>query len=186
MSQYPDEEVTLFVWRHFGSMSPRRELRFLDLGCGQGATTWFLAREGYSTTALDGSPSALRHTRGRAQREGLSAGLVQGDLTQLPLASASFHCAIDVMSICCNNWVGMLRGLEEARRVVVPGGLLFSRMPRATPRMEPFESLGDMSFMERQDIDRIFGHLFSRVSVGLTTRRSDDVHLEHWDIIAQK
>ncbi len=185
MSQYPDEEVTLFVWRHFGSAPRRSELRFLDLGCGQGATAWFLAREGYCTTALDGSPSALRHTAQRARREGLPMQLVRGELTQLPFASSTFHCATDVMSTCCNPADEVATALAEVHRVLVPGGLVFSRLPRATPRMGHYEGLGTISFMERVDIDLLFSQ-FDRTAVGLSTRQSDDADLAPWDVIPQK
>lgn len=181
MSQYPDEEVTLFVWRHWGGGHPphRHFIRFLDLGCGQGATTWFLAREGYGTTAIDGSPAALRHTARRLAREGLSAQLVQGDITQLPFPDGTFHCVLDVMSSCCGP--GPWRALGEVHRVLVPGGLVFSRLPRV---LRGAGAMGDMVSCTIRP-NHLF-RKFTRTAVGLTTRHSDDAHLEHWDVVAQK
>ena len=37
----------------------KRRITVLDIGCGKGACTWFLGKEGAEVTAIDGSPSAI-------------------------------------------------------------------------------------------------------------------------------
>ena len=63
--------------------SDRSHIRVLDYGCGQGAHTWYLAREGFDTYAFDGSESAGEMTKIRLEREGLKASLKTMDAINL-------------------------------------------------------------------------------------------------------
>ena len=44
---YPSEHVIRFVTRNYYSAENRRAIKILDFGCGQGAHTWYLSREGF-------------------------------------------------------------------------------------------------------------------------------------------
>jgi len=56
--KYPPEEVIRFYMRA-KSLINKKITEVLDIGCGIGACTWFIANEGSEVTAIDGSPSAL-------------------------------------------------------------------------------------------------------------------------------
>ncbi len=58
--KYPPEELIRFIARTFYAVPDRKAIRILDLGCGSGAATWYVAREGFSAFGIDGSPSAIR------------------------------------------------------------------------------------------------------------------------------
>src|SRR5262245_14483100 len=60
--------------------------RALDLGCGVGRATIYLAQLGWRTTGIDAVERALRVARRRAAKAGLDAEFVRGDLTQLDRA----------------------------------------------------------------------------------------------------
>jgi ubiquinone/menaquinone biosynthesis C-methylase UbiE len=90
----------------------------LDLGCGTGRHSAWLAAAGASVTALDFSPGMLR--KARRKPEAGSVRFVVHDLhNPLPLASASFDALVSGLV------VEHLRQLEaffaEARRVLRPG-----------------------------------------------------------------
>ena len=57
--EYLSEHVIRFVARNYYN-TDRSKVRILDFGCGQGAHTWYLAREGFDTYAFDGSSSAIK------------------------------------------------------------------------------------------------------------------------------
>lgn len=55
--------------------------RALDMGCGAGTDSVFLARQGWQVTALDFMPKALEYTKARADAAGVSVELVEADIT---------------------------------------------------------------------------------------------------------
>lgn len=54
--------------------------RALELGCGTGVNAAYLARRGFSVTAIDLSPRAVRAARRRARALGVRVRLLVGDL----------------------------------------------------------------------------------------------------------
>ena len=120
--KYPPEHVIRFVARRWRSQPQRRDVRLLDLGCGPGACTWFMAREGYSVSGIDGSANALGITRKRLAEEGLEAELHCGDYSELPWPDNTFDGVIDNATLCCNPFRAVLRVRDEILRVLKPGG----------------------------------------------------------------
>lgn len=59
----------------------RRAGRALDLGCGAGTDSVFLARQGWEVTALDFMPKALEYTQQRAREAGVTLTAVEADIT---------------------------------------------------------------------------------------------------------
>ena len=55
--KYPSEEVIRFFM--YAKNRINHELIALDIGCGIGSCSWFMAKEGAIVTAMDGSPSGL-------------------------------------------------------------------------------------------------------------------------------
>jgi SAM-dependent methyltransferase len=55
----------------------------LDLGCGSGTDSIYLARHGWDVTGVDMVPEALTLARTRAAAAGLTPRFVQGDVTRL-------------------------------------------------------------------------------------------------------
>src|SRR5258708_35570114 len=58
--------------------------RALDIGCGTGTDSIYLARHGWEVTSVDMVPKALAIARRRAAAAGVSPRFVQGDPTPLP------------------------------------------------------------------------------------------------------
>lgn len=95
--------------------------RVLELGVGTGKNLEFHPPDA-DVTAIDLSPGMLARAKRRADRLGLSTPLIVADAQELPFADASFDIVVATFLFCS---VPMpLRGLQEARRVLVPGGRL--------------------------------------------------------------
>lgn len=124
--KYPKEELIRFVARHYYRVPARRAIRFLDLGCGFGSSTWYLAREGFAVDGIDGSQVIIDRLRERLSSESLSAELTVGDIIDLPYPSGSFDCAIDIACLQHNTPAdtrSILNGVFDRLKL---GGRLFS------------------------------------------------------------
>jgi methyl halide transferase len=56
--------------------------RALELGCGTGTNTVWLAQQGFEVTAVDISPTALAEAEERARRAGVAVRFVAADVTK--------------------------------------------------------------------------------------------------------
>ena len=128
--KYPPEPLVRFVSRRFGCADDRRRVHLLEVGCGPGANVWYLAREGFTVSAIDFSPSALAQAKSRLDDEGLGAyaDLRKGDFASLPWADESFDAVIDVEAVYANDLQTIRAALGEIRRVLRPGGVFFGIM----------------------------------------------------------
>jgi SAM-dependent methyltransferase len=124
--KYPSEHVVRFVARSFFAAPDRSAVRLLDLGSGPGANTWFMAREGFSVSALDGSPTAIAQLEQRLGAEGLTVDAKVGDMAALPWADHVFDGVIDNAALYCNRAAVCSRIVHEVRRVLKPNGVFLS------------------------------------------------------------
>jgi ubiquinone/menaquinone biosynthesis C-methylase UbiE len=122
--KYPQEEVVRFFGRNY--KESRDNIKVLDLGCGAGAHTWYLAREGFSTYAIDGSHSAVERTKQLLSQMNLSAEFNCGDFGQLPYQDNYFDVVLDGSAIGCQVLSSIKHILNECNRVLVKRGSLFS------------------------------------------------------------
>ena len=125
--KYPGEELIRFIARRFYSAPDRRAVRILEIGCGTGANLWFLAREGFTAVGLDGSAVGIGQAKDRFAKEGLPVELHVGDAMNLPFPDDSFDAVLDVECLCANSLKDTRRILDEARRVLKPGGWIYSK-----------------------------------------------------------
>ena len=100
--------------------------RVLDLGCGHGRIANRLAARGARVTGLDATPLFLQRARQAAFEQHLSnVEYVEGDMRALPFESATFDVVISwFTSFGYFDDDENRRVLDEARRVLKPGGRL--------------------------------------------------------------
>ena len=125
----PKEELIRFVARNYYGVSDRKAVRFLDLGCGFGSSTWFLAREGFSVDAIDGSAVIVERLSERLREENLHARVITGDIIDLPYPSHHFDCTIDIACLMYSTPDETRRILDGVFDRLKPGGKLFSITP---------------------------------------------------------
>ena len=124
--RYPPEHVVRFIARWFSAHQDRSSIRLLEIGCGPGANVWFMAREGFSVSGIDGSPTAIRQAERRLAEEGLGADLQVGDFARLPWPDANFDGLVENVSLYTNPMAAIERALEEVHRVLRPGAPFLS------------------------------------------------------------
>ena len=93
--------------------------RFLDVGCGTGATGGWLADRG-DLVAVDFEREALTLFGERHD----SIGLVAADAGRLPLATGAFDAVVCVTVLCHRSIADPAAVVRELARVVRPGGVL--------------------------------------------------------------
>ena len=120
--KYPSEDVVRFVASRFKNEGDCRKIHVLDLGCGGGAHTWFLAREGFDTFGIDGSESGIRQTSALLKRDGLKANLTVGDFTHLDYPAEFFDVIIDSNAVQHNKFSNIRLIHRQIWNLLKPGG----------------------------------------------------------------
>ena len=122
--KYPPEEVVRFYFRLKNEFSSPK---VLDIGCGQGACTWFMAKEGGQVTAFDGAPTGLQNVSRIAKEFGVTNkfNLVLGDITSPgKFISETFEILLDNYSLCSNPEEDICSALFEYYNFLNWGGYL--------------------------------------------------------------
>nr|WP_162933174.1 class I SAM-dependent methyltransferase [Corynebacterium lactis] len=96
----------------------------IDLGSGRGRHVVWLAKNGWDTTGLDFSEVGLEHTRRALEAAGLSAHLVQADLTEWDPEPESFDLVLASFIHLPPTQQSAL--WQAAARALKPGGHLVS------------------------------------------------------------
>jgi SAM-dependent methyltransferase len=94
----------------------------VELGCGTGYVSAWLARRGAHPVAVDISAEQLTTARRLQERHGVPFPLLEVDAERLPFPDASFDLAISEYGACL--WADPCRWVPEAARVLRPGGRL--------------------------------------------------------------
>jgi SAM-dependent methyltransferase len=119
--RYPHDQAVRFVFRAFPP-DRRVGVRALDLGCGGGVHTEFLAREGFQVLATDISSVGLEATRKRLAAAGLSAELQLADLAGTSLPERSLDLVLCVSVLDSAGPEASREGVARAARSLKPGG----------------------------------------------------------------
>lgn len=122
---YPTEHVIRFIARNYYK-NRREQTKILDFGCGAGAHTWYLAREGFDVYAFDGSESAVEKVRRRLEKEHLNAKLKVADALELDYQDNFFDVVVDNVCIYSNLFENIKAMYKDVHRMLKPGGKLFS------------------------------------------------------------
>jgi SAM-dependent methyltransferase len=142
--------------------------RALDLGCGLGRASFYLARQGWQVDGVDFIPQAIETARQRAQAAGVSGVAFHlGPVTAMPDLTGPYDLALDVG--CAHNFslAELTAYHAELGRLLRPGGvyLLFAHLAE----------IDDERWLWEPALQHLFaaGFRLERVEYGQTTVRGE-------------
>jgi SAM-dependent methyltransferase len=111
----PESELTMLPRDMTG-------MRAVELGCGTGYVSAWMARRGARVTGIDASERQLATARRLAKAHGIDLELVHGDAEATPFPDGAFDFAISEYGAAI--WCDPYRWIPEAWRLLKPGGRL--------------------------------------------------------------
>jgi SAM-dependent methyltransferase len=96
----------------------------LELGCGTGTYSLYLAQQGFAVTGVDFSPTAIRKALKKAALAAKKPEFLVHDVTRLDILDGPFDVALDVGCFHCLNAADQQRYASELIRLMKPGGTL--------------------------------------------------------------
>jgi 2-polyprenyl-3-methyl-5-hydroxy-6-metoxy-1,4-benzoquinol methylase len=185
--KYPPEELVRFVARNFYAKKSS-DVKILDLGCGPGACSWYLAREGFSTTGIDGSKTAISQAKILFKKEKMEGTFHVMDFIKLNFLDQSFDAVIDINAIQHNPIEKVPEILDEVKRVLKSGGMLFSIIiGNGTTNESLFKKKGFIHFYKISEIKKIFKE-FEIISIEKSDRTENNQKekITHWMVTCRK
>ncbi|MCB8984545.1 MAG: class I SAM-dependent methyltransferase [Ardenticatenaceae bacterium] len=132
--------------------------RALDLGCGYGRSSIYLARRDWTVDGVDFIPLAIARALARAEQAGVGdlASFHLGKVTNLRFLSGPYDWALDVGCMHALDDAGLRQYRDEVYRLLRPGGLymLFAHL-----RAEGIDVPGRGVFEET--VHDLFGRSFT-------------------------
>jgi len=129
-ASWAQEEITWGMFKvpesEVGVLGDVTGLDVLDLGCGIGYFSAWLARRGARVVGLDVTPAQLETARRMQAEFGLDFPLVEASAEAVPLADGSFDLVLSEYG--ASIWCDPSEWIPEAARLLRPGGrLIFLR-----------------------------------------------------------
>ncbi len=151
----PPELVSLV---ESGAVRPGRAL---DLGCGTGTNSIYLAQHGFAVVGVDFARKAIASARSKARRAGVTAEFIVGDVTRLDALRDPFDLILDV---------GCFHSLQASNR---------ARYVQTLNRLShPGTTVLLYAFSPRQKGER--GHLLRLRNVGITPEQVEQALAPHF------
>lgn len=119
--KYPHEKVIQFFFRNHNTIDARRAVYALDLGCGSGVHSVFLASEGARVLAADIAPVGVEHTRQRLAQANLEATVVCAGIDEVPLPAGELNLVVCVGVLDCAGPESTARALPRLAKALAPG-----------------------------------------------------------------
>lgn len=96
----------------------------IDLGCGTGTHSIYLAQQDFSVIGVDISPTAIQRAQQKASKAGVKPEFIVHDVTRLDFLNGPFDIALDVGCFHGMNDAGHQRYALELTRLMRPGSTL--------------------------------------------------------------
>jgi SAM-dependent methyltransferase len=153
--------------------------RALDVGCGTGTNSLYLARHGWQVTGVDFATPAIARARQKARAAGKLPGsvrFIRGDATRLDRLPIGEPCSL-ILDMGCFHGIDVERRADYAAgvaRYAAPGALFL--LYGFEPRMLGMRHVG----FTQDDIERLFGDSFRLEKVERGVARDGAASAWYW------
>lgn len=185
-NKYPSEHFVRFVARNYYNVGDRSRVRFLDLACGAGANSQYLAGEGFRVVALDASEKALATLHARMARERDEAAKIRidyvcQDVCDWDYPERAFNCVLDHNSLCHVQNPPFLWVWDTLK----PGGKFFCVCPAFDTWRGTLEGKGYCRIATADEM-REYLRKFSKVEIGKASYPDGAHQITSWIIECTK
>lgn len=185
--KYPDSHVVRFAFTQ--ASKPYSNYKCLDLGCGSGVHTSFLAREGFCTYAQDISNVAITNCRELLQKENLPAKVRVASIDDLDYPESFFDLVICNAVFECASPEDVSVCLSKLPTIMAPSakGLFYIAADDDFRFPEIASQLG-MHGYSLDEIKKIFDGTFPYIAIDefVTTRNNRQLVNRNWIITVSK
>ncbi len=174
--------------------------RVLDIGCGLGRHTVYLAARGFEVTATDNAPAAVAACTENLEEAGLTANVIGTEMTDYPFPDGHFDGALGSHVIHHTDRATLERILGEITRTLAPGGYFVWVTP--TPRhmhcgrgteiepgtwVDPNHPEGPIPhhYSTEEEVRELL-HAYDILSIHEHEYREGQVSRFHWRLLARK
>jgi SAM-dependent methyltransferase len=186
LNSWPYEHIVSWCMRNLARLRAETDMRALDIGCGAGNHSLFLAGLGFKVLAFDASSAVIDVARERAGEADIEFRVA--DIADIELPQERFAVAVDRLASSHTTPDTVARLYEGLWPALVPGGTvltdLFSDVDAemglgarqddgsyADFSAGTFQGLGRVSFFDENAIRTIFGRY--RINHLVHVRRTD-------------
>jgi len=123
--------------------------KILDLGCGSGRHTVYLAKRNFEVYGIDITSKGIQIAKNWLKKEKLEAKLrVDNIYKKLPYPNNFFDALISTQVLHHNNISNIRKLIKEIERILKPGGLIFITVSKRGPKKDiPKEKLWKIKFI---------------------------------------
>ena len=177
---------------------------FLDLGCGMGRNTIYLAKQGFDVVGIDISKSALRKAKSWSKIERITnVTVLCASMTHLPFISRTFNAIISVSVIHHAVKKDIEKTMEEIHEVLKDNGRFLANLLSIEDyrygsgvKIEEgtFQILEDFEVKQFEEVHHFFSQKeiqtlladFSRISIVRIQSGKEECPHKYWKVIAEK
>jgi ubiquinone/menaquinone biosynthesis C-methylase UbiE len=161
-------------------LKQKKANKILDLACGTGRHSIYLAKQGFRVIAMDSSSEALKILKKKIKGQNLEKNIIvqRGLLSKIPLKNSSVDGIICTKSLSHGRLLQIKKSISEMYRVLKPKGLVLTDLLSiADPDFGKFKEIEPRTFLntpveeeiphyyaDRKDIKHLFS-VFKKISI---------------------
>jgi SAM-dependent methyltransferase len=159
--KYPHEKVVQFCFRNYPA-AVRSQTRALDLACGGGVHTLFLATEGFQVTACDISENGVRNTQAVLHARGLQGDISVCAMQEISYPPQSFDLVLCIAALGAAGVEAARGALDRLAAICRPGAKAFFLF-ESNDDFHGGENELDVHGYSRAEVEELFLTRFSNV-----------------------